>query len=429
MTPSLRQKEVLREIFKTRDSLLEGAVRSGKNWTADTAFLTLARQVPATEILIAGSSVGTVARNVIAEWQKMIDPQQRGLFKMKKQGRDEFLHIDWRWLRKHKFYIRGHQKQGDEKLIQGSSFGLMYIDEATNATPEFWNMASTRMSYPYSRRISTCNPGHPRHYLKTDYIDNEVLKAQKYGNLWAFKSFKFEIDDNPSLDEFYKQDLISKNKGVFYKRYILGLWCLAEGVIYQNFSDERNTTSASPDLYQHRVGIDFGKQNATVFLLGGKDSAGRIVITAEYYYSGRETGVQKTVPQYVDDLERFYRENRLEKHRAPIVPDPNTPSLAFIDEARARGFEIITPDTNVKKRIEICDGLFGDGNLIINTACKHTLDERAGYSWDDKAALRGKDEPLKVNDHCMDAMGYLVMSYEQPESFGFFTGGERKRIF
>lgn len=140
--------------------------------------------------------------------------------------------------------------------------------------------------------------------------------------------------------------------GVFYKRYILGLWAMAEGIIYDMFSEAQHVKD--PLLFEkllldsnRYVSCDYGTQNATVFLLWEKGTDGVWYCTKEYYYSGRKEGKQKTDAEYADDLENWLDKMEI---RAIIV-DPAAAS--FIAELRKRGFKIIKAKNDVEDGIRL----------------------------------------------------------------------------
>ena len=126
------------------------------------------------------------------------------------------------------------------------------------------------------------------------------------------------MDDNLSLSEKIKERYRGQYTGVFYSRYIKGLWVIAEGIIYDMFDPEKHVVNKE-DLYYidedgkkqsvltevNYISCDYGTQNATVFLLWTKGVDGIWYCTKEYYYSGRTEQKQKTDAEYVKDLKDF----------------------------------------------------------------------------------------------------------------------------
>ena len=242
-----------------------------------------------------------------------------------------------------------------------------------------------------------CNPGSPYHWFKVKWLDKILEKNLLH--------LHFTMDDNPSLSERIKARYKNMYFGVFFKRYILGLWVMAEGLIYDMFDHEKHTVKpeeippVQPNSYY--VSCDYGTQNATVLLLWGKGFDGNWYCIKEYYYSGRESDIQKTDTEYADDLEGWLNGIKLQR----IVVDPSAAS--FIAELKKRGYRVKKANNDVLDGIRFFASLLQDLNVKISTECEMTLKEFVSYVWDEKAAERGEDKPVKVFDHAMDAVRYF----------------------
>ena len=195
------------------------------------------------------------------------------------------------------------------------------------------------------------------------------------------------MDDNLSLDEEIKARYRSMYVGVFFKRYIMGVWAAAEGIIYDMFDDARHVRDIK-DFFQilingnRYVSCDYGTQN-------------------EYYYSGRDNGKQKTDSEYADDLKEWLDGTKI---RAMIV-DPSAAS--FIAELRKRGIKVLKANNDVLDGIRLVGMLLNLEKLVFASSCVETIKEFASYIWDEKAADRGEDKPIKQHDHSMDAVRYF----------------------
>ena len=191
--------------------------------------------------------------------------------------------------------------------------------------------------------------------------------------------------------------------GVFYKRYILGLWVVAEGIIYDMFHEERHIIKSLKGLVfrDYYVSCDYGTQNATVFLLWSKEASGKWICLKEYYYSGRDEEQQKTDTEYADDLEEWL--NAINPRK--IIIDPSAAS--FIAELKKRGFRIKKAKNDVLDGIRYVSSLLNKDKIGIYHECKNTILEFNSYIWDSKATERGEDKPIKTRDHCMDSIRYF----------------------
>lgn len=211
------------------------------------------------------------------------------------------------------------------------------------------------------------------------------------------------MDDNLSLSEHIKKRYASLYSGVFFKRYILGLWVVAEGIIYDMFSREKHIIEnyESPTATMRYVSCDYGTQNATVFLMWEKGTDGNWCCVDEYYYSGRDESSQKTDDEYADDLEQFVAGRGIEA----VIIDPSAAS--FIALLRKRKYRIIKAKNDVLPGIRVVGSLLNTGQIFFTSECKHTVQEFGSYIWDAKACERGEDKPLKQHDHAMDAVRYF----------------------
>ncbi len=216
------------------------------------------------------------------------------------------------------------------------------------------------------------------------------------------------MKDNPSLSEETLRRYDSMYSGVFYLRYILGQWAMADGLVYDNFDREKMVVDIpkEPVWEKQWISIDYGTQNATVFKLWSLFK-GTWYNNAEYYYSGRETGRQKTDEQYIDDLEDFFFEHDLSRKNVKLIVDPSAAS--FKKALRNRGFGVVNANNNVLDGVRFMMTQMNLGKMKWTEASQHTLKEFGSYMWDKKAADRGEDAVVKEHDHCLDADRYFAM--------------------
>ena len=202
--------------------------------------------------------------------------------------------------------------------------------------------------------------------------------------------------DNPSLSEKTLSRYESMFSGVFYDRYIRGLWVVAEGLVYQ-FGEE-NITDEIPESGDYYISIDYGTLNP--FSAGlwcvNEDKAVRV---AEYYYSGRDMKVQKTDEEYCDEVEKLAGDRYI---RAVIV-DPSAAS--FITALRRRsGFSVRKANNDVLDGIRVTGRLLKNGKLKVHRSCKDAIREFGLYRWDDE---KNSDQVIKESDHAMDDTRYM----------------------
>lgn len=399
---SEKQKKVLTwwcndSPVKDKDGIIaDGAIRSGKTVSMSLSFVMWAMETfSGQNFAMCGKTIGSFRRNVLF-WLKLMlrsrgysvtDHRADNLICIRKNGVENY------------FYIFGGKDERSQDLIQGITLAGVFFDEVALMPESFANQATGRCSVKGSKFWFNCNPDGPYHWFKVNWIDKAKEKRLLY--------LHFTMDDNLSLAEEIKSRYRSMYTGVFFKRYILGLWAVAEGIIYDMFSEEEHVKKfeefceilVSGGRY---VSCDYGTQNATVFLLWNKGRDKKWYCTREYYYSGRDKGKQKTDAEYADDLKKWLDGTKIKA----IIVDPSAAS--FIAELRKRGYKVLKAKNDVLDGIRLVGTLLNLGLLIFSSSCTGTIKEFASYVWDDKAMERGEDKPVKQHDHGCDAARYFV---------------------
>ncbi len=408
---SLKQKQILtwwtkKSAVKDSDGIIaDGAIRSGKTISMSLSFVMWSMFTFDNQSFgMAGKTIGSFRRNVLF-WLKLM-LFARG-YNFKDHRADNLLEVSKGSVTNF-FYIFGGKDERSQDLIQGITLAGMFFDEVALMPESFVNQATGRLSVDGSKMWFNCNPDGPYHWFKVNWIDKISDKNLIY--------LHFTMDDNLSLSDRIKSRYRSMYSGVFYQRYILGLWTVAEGIIYDMFDAVKHVYDKTIDFIfgENYISIDYGTQNATVFLLWQKGKNGIWYCTKEFYYSGRDEGKQKTDKEFADELEEFVDGIRIKK----IIVDPSAAS--FIAELKERGFGIKKAKNDVLDGIRFVGSLLLDGKLMFNAACVNTLKEFNSYIWDIKAANNGEDKPVKTNDHAMDAVryfAYTILNKKQSMSF------------
>ncbi|WCK55420.1 PBSX family phage terminase large subunit [Aneurinibacillus sp. Ricciae_BoGa-3] len=378
-------------------NILEGAVRSGKTIASQIAWVEFMRTSPHDRFLMSGKTVDTLYRNVIEDIIKIYGRSRVRYIKSSSGGAQLIFtfKVAGKKVKKIAYCVGAHDERAEER-IRGMTVAGWYVDEITLHPESFVKQAINRMSLPKSRAIWTTNPDSPYHFIKTEFID----KAEEKG----YKVWHFDLDDNLALDETYKENVKNAYSGLWYKRMILGLWVLAEGTIYDMFDEDVHAIDQAPEnIERFYVGIDYGTKNPTAFVLVGQKN-GCLYVLDEYYYNGREIGRQKTDMEYSVDFQRFVADITY-----PLIAiDPSAAS--FIAQLRKdRVSNIRKADNAVLDGIRHVSNLIAKKRLFVMRKCKNLLREFSSYVWDEKAAKKGEDKPLKDNDHALDALRYVIM--------------------
>ena len=402
---SKKQRKVLN--WWTKDSpvkeydgiIADGAIRSGKTVSMSLSFALWAMSsFNGQNFAMCGKTIGSFRRNVLF-WLKLM---LKSLGYRVADHRADNLVIISKGSTENYFYIFGGKDERSQYLIQGITLAGVFFDEVALMPESFVNQATGRCSVDGSKFWFNCNPDGPYHWFKLNWIDKCKEKQLLY--------LHFMMDDNLSLSEKVKTRYMSMYTGVFYKRYILGLWAMAEGIIYDMFDAAKHIVTGRQEAIGSKyVSVDYGTQNATVYLLWEKSRKGQWTATKEYYYSGREEGAQKTDSEYADDMEKFLDGLTVES----IIVDPAAAS--FIAELKKRGLRVKKAKNDVLDGIRFVGNLLNLGLLLFSEDCKETIKEFGSYIWDDKALEHGEDRPVKQYDHCMDAVRYFAYTIVRRE--------------
>jgi len=261
-------------------------------------------------------------------------------------------------------------------------------------------MLKSRLDKPGAKFDGTCNPGSPHHWLK-QFIDTTDGR-------WL-KHFHFQLDDNPFLDQDFVEALKTEYTGVWYQRYVLGQWVIAEGVVYDMFDATRHVTADIPNIKKYWVGVDYGTSNATAFVLLGIGSDNRLYALREYRHeAGSDLARSKTDAQYAEDFVNWLGDIKPEW----IFIDPSAKSFR-LTLWNLRGkypalFKVAAANNEVLDGIRKISSLLSAEKIFIHKSCKGLQEEFTSYAWDPKAQERGEDKPIKEHDHSLDALRYAI---------------------
>ena len=342
------------------------------------------------QFALCGKTIVSLRRNVLHE----ILPWLGGLGFRCEEKRSENLLVVRCGGRENCFYLFGGRDEGSAALIQGITLAGVLFDEAALMPRSFVEQASARCSVPGSRLWFNCNPEGPQHWFYREWI----LRAQERGALYLH----FTMEDNPSLSPRIRARYEKAYSGTFYRRFILGEWTAAKGLIYDFFTPEEYCRSVPEQPWERvRISIDYGTVNPMSFGMWAlKDGVWYRV--KEYYYDARKEGRQKTDAEYLEDLKRFAAGQTVEK----VIVDPSAAS--FIEAVKRAGFAVSRADNNVADGLRVTADLLKQGKIVICGTCESCLKEIAQYCWEDGGA--GRDQPKKEKDHAMDEMRYFAMS-------------------
>lgn len=414
-TFSLKQKVLLEWWVPTskyceKDGIIaDGSIRSGKTTVLSLSYVMWAMDTFSDEnFALCGKTIGSLRRNVIKPLKRML--LGRG-YSVVEHRSENYMTVTLGNV-SNDFYFFGGKDESSQDLIQGFTLAGVFFDEVTLMPESFVDQATARCSVDGSKLWFTCNPSSPSHWFKVKWID---MRTEK--NLIRVH---FTMDDNPSLSERIKARYKASYVGVFFDRFILGLWVMAEGMIYPMYKEalinelpkDKDGNPIKPK--ERYISVDYGTMNAFAAILWEKyDNVW--IATRNYYYSGRDSGVQKTDDEYLQDMKEWlsdllepWKENRIAGYDArfcKIIIDPSAAS--FIALLRKDGtFAVIKANNDVIDGIRETGTAIKKGLIKVLSTCKDWIKEAEGYVWDNKSDEAEK--PIKVNDHDMDATRYFV---------------------
>lgn len=243
-----------------RINLLTGSVRSGKTYISLLKWAIFVSQMPAeNEFLMTGKTITSLKRNCLGLLQDLVGSSNFKFSTSQKSGT----------LFGHKIWLEGANDERAESKIRGMTLAGAYIDELTQIPEDFYRMLLSRLSVKNAKLYATTNPDVPTHWVKTDVIDNDNIDKK----IWSFTLEDNEIlkRENEEYFDHLKAEYESMG-GVFFQRFILGLWVVAEGLIYRQFAenkdmfikDEAIDGNGKPiNFLIISIGIDYGANSST----------------------------------------------------------------------------------------------------------------------------------------------------------------------
>lgn len=376
-----------------RINLLYGSVRSGKTWISLLKWaIWVGQQASDKQFLMVGKTITTLKRNCLVLLEELIGDNITYSISQKKAvifGRT--------------VWLEGANDERSESKIRGMTLMGVYIDELTQIPQDFYLMALSRLSEKGAVFLATTNPDHPKHYVKTEIIDNDLLDKQV---------IKFLIDDNIFLDETYKENLKKEYSGVFYQRFILGEFVRAEGIIFPEFANNPDRWIIKrEDVPKTFRSVEVG------FDIGGNGSAYAMTCTGQGY-DGIQYRLKAEKRQAEDmamnDIEKFVVEfcGEVEREYGVRVGIINCDHIAVIvntinDNTRYRAEFCYKPP--LEDRVFLYSKLFSmDKIKFVDGMCDDLIDEMQNLVFDDRS-----DRPIPLDDGSMQIDTYDSACYSE----------------
>lgn len=397
---SPRQIESIRE-STARLNIWEGSIRSGKTISSLWRWLMFVATAPRDgELVMFGKTRDSVGSNLFSPLQ---NPDIFGeLAQDVEYNRGApTARIFGRTVR-----VIGANDSKAEPKVRGGTWTGAYGDELTTIPHDFFKQALARLSTPTAKLFGTTNPDNPQHWLRQEFLLDDTLNL---------RSWHFTIDDNPHLGSEYVTSIKQEYKGLWFKRFILGLWVASEGSVFDMWDEDVHVIRGPrpPLMLLPCVGVDYGTTAPfSAHLLGVQApnaidrTPARLVLAKEYRHDPKIAMRQKTDMEFSKDLREWIGAER----PSWVAVDPSAASfkLQLFEDGMSN---VIDAKNDVLDTIRLASSLLAARRLVVHESCKGLIGEVPGYTWDPDESAKGKDVPIKINDHSVDSgMRYAVSS-------------------
>ena len=369
--------------------ICDGAIRSGKTMCLSLSFIFWAlfnfnNQVFA----ICGKTIESIKRNIINQLVENLN--SLGFLCNNKMSKN-FIDISFA-NSTNRFYFFGGNDEKSASLIQGITLAGVLFDEVAIMPQSFVEQALARCSISNSKYFFNCNPKNPFHWFYKEWIQ----KTKEKNALYIHMTMK----DNPSLSEDIIKRYEKLYSGVFYDRFIKGIWTQTYGQVYPMFSPEKHVVKTLPKNFsRYVISCDYGILNPTSFGLWGEHNNIWYRIK-EYYYNSKIYGIRHTDEEYYNELNKL-------AGKLPINVVLVDPSAASFIECinKHKKFKVAKAINDVLKGINLVSDALNNKLILFHESCENSIKEFYLYRWDDS---KNFDSVKKENDHAMDDIRYFV---------------------
>ena len=397
---SPKQKEFWLAPFH-RWNIKSGATRSGKTYLDYYMIPRRIREragLPGLVVLM-GNTKGTLQRNVI---DPMIEMYGDSLVTSIRSDNTAMMFGE-------RVYCLGADSKKHVDRLRGASIKYCYGDEVVTWEQEVFEMLKSRLDKEYSCFDGTCNPKDPEHWFK-QFIDSGAdIFSQSYS-----------LDDNPFLPASVREALKREHKGVFYDRHILGLWTVAEGLIFPHFAEDANAWDFTGDLPMFTkltIGIDFGGNGSATRMTACGYVGGykRLIVLDEAGLPANTTVDANAICRlYVD----FYKRVTERFGRVDFVfGDSASPTMinTLVSAAKSVGlpWRHITGcrKNSVEDRPVTVSALLGSKRLAFLPGCSAIKKALASLRWDEKEPNRPEDKNIGNINDIYDSFCYCWLDF------------------
>lgn len=395
--------------------ICDGAIRSGKTMSMSLGFVLWAMITFQDEnFALCGKTIQSLRRNVIKPLKNLLDSFSRPKLTIIEHRSENYMTITDGTV-SNDFYLFGGKDESSQDLIQGLTLAGVFLDEVALMPESFVNQATGRCSVTDSKMWFNCNPEGPDHYFKREWIDKADEKRLKH--------LHFTMNDNPSLSKQVRERYERMYSGVFYDRFISGLWVLASGIIFRYFADDPepyliDRIDTEGQVWSKLViGMDFGGNGSmtTMCLTGYQNNYQNLTVLEE---RGLPITENIDAARICDEFVAFYRDCMQKYGRVDwIFPDSASTTMinSIITAAKKAGLPTrgITGcrKNEISERPKTIDLLFNTNRLKIVRDCSNIIKAISSMRWDEKKPNIPEDKNIGNCNDWYDAFCYTWLDF------------------
>ena len=375
--------------------IADGSIRSGKTIACIIGFLTWSQErFSGQSFILAGKTMGALKKNVVRPMQQILEAWGWS-YTYIRSGTDARIEIG-----SNTYYLYGANTEASQDALQGLTAAGAYADEAALFPQSFIDQMIGRCSVDGWKVWMNCNPEGPHAYIKEEFIDK--AKEKKVYRL------HFMMDDNLTLSaqrkEAYKRSWSPGS--VFYKRFILGLWVAADGLIYQQFADnvkqyliDENWLKENEIIYA-TIGVDFGgTKSAHSFTLTGFTRGYKQVVVLDEYYCKKRINPKQLQDDFIDFVRRAKQKYKVYEAYCDSAEQTLNAGLEMACVQARVGIEIKNAiKGSINDRIAFYNSLIAQNRWKIMSRCKHIIEAFENACYDDKK----KNMDVRLDDGLMN---------------------------
>lgn len=411
---SEKQQKIMAFPYSKYDALIcDGAVRSGKTSIMMWAFVRWAMEnFSGQRFGVCGRTVDSCTKNIIVPFTAMSLAKERYIIRWRRG--DKVMEVR-RGAVTNYFEVFGGKDEASYTLIQGRTLAGVLLDEVVLMPRSFVEQALARCSVDGARLWFSCNPGSPHHWFYQEWIKRSRERNALY--------LHFEMTDNPGLSKRTLERYENMYAGIFYDRYVRGLWVAAEGIVYKDFANDTEKYLIGDPLEWAKqngtsfsiisIGVDFGgTKSATKFQATGITKDFRVVALEEEYIKNEEIDPNALNRRFATFCQLITSKYGYSQTRADSA---ETVLIRGLDHT-AQKMHLGTQVKNAMKlqitdRIRLVVLLMKQGRFKVSRNCPHLIDALQTAIYDpDKFEDERLDDGTSDIDS-LDAFEYSIEPY------------------